>query len=85
MQGGVVELSDFLIFIKSEVDLEVKILGQVKPTGIRPLFGPRLEAIEYIISPEIFGATAADILADARQSCYCSSAICYNASIFPSI
>jgi pilus assembly protein CpaF len=66
MEGDVVVLSDIFKFNQSGVDADGKILGQVKPTGIRPLFGPRLEAAGFKLGAEIFGATAADILA-ARQ------------------
>jgi pilus assembly protein CpaF len=66
MEGDVVVLSDIFKFSQTGVDEEGKILGQVKPTGIRPLFGPRLEASGFKLGAEIFGATAADILA-ARQ------------------
>ncbi len=66
MEGDVVVLSDIFKFNQSGVDPDGKILGQVKPTGIRPLFGPRLETAGFKLGAEIFGATAADILA-ARQ------------------
>jgi pilus assembly protein CpaF len=66
MEGDVVVLSDIFKFNQTGVDTDGKILGQVKPTGIRPLFGPRLEAAGFKLGAEIFGATAADILA-ARQ------------------
>jgi len=54
------------LFNQTGVDADGKIFGQVKPTGIRPLFGPHLEVAGFKLGPEIFGATAADILA-ARQ------------------
>jgi len=66
MEGDVVVLSDIFKFNQTGVDKDGKIIGQVKPTGIRPLFGPRLEAAGFKLGAEIFGATAADILA-ARQ------------------
>jgi pilus assembly protein CpaF len=66
MEGDVVVLSDIFKFNQTGVDIDGKILGQVKPTGIRPLFGPRLEAAGFKLGAEIFGATAADILV-ARQ------------------
>jgi pilus assembly protein CpaF len=66
MEGDVVTLSDIFKFNQTGVDTQGKILGQVKPTGIRPLFGPRLEAAGFKLGAEVFGATAADILA-ARQ------------------
>jgi len=66
MEGDMVVLSDIFKFNQTSVDTNGKILGQVKPTGIRPLFGPRLEAAGFKLGAEIFGATAADIL-EARQ------------------
>ena len=66
MEGDIIVLSDIFKYNQTGVDAEGKILGQVKPTGIRPLFGPRLEAAGFKLGAEVFGATAADILA-ARQ------------------
>jgi pilus assembly protein CpaF len=66
MEGDVVTLTDIFKYNQTGVDTQGRILGQVKPTGIRPLFGPRLEAAGYRLSAEIFGGTPADILA-ARQ------------------
>jgi pilus assembly protein CpaF len=66
MEGDVIVLSDIFKYNQTGVDVEGKILGQVKPTGIRPLFGPRLEAAGFKLGAEVFGATAADILT-ARQ------------------
>ena len=66
MEGDMVVLSDIFKFNQTGVDIDGKVLGQVKPTGIRPLFGPRLEAAGFKLGAEIFGVTAADILA-ARQ------------------
>ncbi len=67
MEGDVVVLSDIFKYNQTGVGAEGKILGQVKPTGIRPLFGPRLEAAGFKLGAEIFGATAADILAARQQ------------------
>jgi len=67
MEGDVVVLSDIFKFNQTGVDVEGKILGQVKPTGIRPLFGPRLEGAGFKLGAEIFGATAADILVACQR------------------
>ena len=67
MEGDVVTLSDIFKFSQTGVDVDGKILGQLKPTGIRPLFGPRLEVAGLKLSAEVFGATAADILAARRR------------------
>ena len=61
MEGDVVVLSDIFKFIQTGVDGEGKIIGQHKATGIRPLFGPRLETAGYKLGADIFGATAADM------------------------
>ncbi len=61
MEGDTVTMSDIFKFHQTGVNAEGKILGQVKPTGIRPLFGPRLEAAGFKLSADIFGATAADM------------------------
>jgi len=61
MEGDVIVLSDIFKFNQTGVDPEGKILGQHKATGIRPLFGPRLEAAGFKLGADIFGATAADM------------------------
>jgi len=61
MEGDVVVLSDIFKFIQTGVDAEGKIIGQHKATGIRPLFGPRLEAAGFKLGADVFGATAADM------------------------
>jgi pilus assembly protein CpaF len=61
MEGEVIVLSDIFKYNQTGVDSDGRILGQHKSTGIRPLFGPRLEAAGFKLSAEIFGATAADM------------------------
>jgi pilus assembly protein CpaF len=61
MEGDVIVLSDIFKFNQTGVDAEGKILGQHKSTGIRPLFGPRLEVAGFKLGADIFGATAADM------------------------
>ena len=67
MEGETVVLSDIFKFEQTSVSPEGKVLGELKPTGIRPLFGPRLEAAGFKLKAEIFGASVADILAANRQ------------------
>jgi len=67
MEGDVVVLSDIFRFEQTGIDGDGKVLGQLKPTGIRPLFGPRLEVAGFKLRAEIFGGSAADILAANRQ------------------
>jgi pilus assembly protein CpaF len=56
MEGDVVTLTDIFKFEQTGVRPDGKIAGQVRPTGMRPLFTPRLEASGYKLGGEIFGA-----------------------------
>jgi pilus assembly protein CpaF len=56
MEGDTVVLTDIFKFDQTGVGEGGKILGELKPTGIRPLFGPKLEASGYKLSADIFMA-----------------------------
>jgi pilus assembly protein CpaF len=56
MEGDVVTLTDIFKFEQASVTPQGKIIGQLRPTGIRPLFSPRLEAAGYKLGGEVFGA-----------------------------
>jgi pilus assembly protein CpaF len=62
MEGEVIVLSDIFKFTQTGVDAEGRILGQHKSTGIRPLFGPRLEVAGFKLGADIFGATPEDMV-----------------------
>jgi len=63
MEGDMVILSDIFKFEQTNVTPNGKVIGEMKPTGIRPLFTPRLEASGFKLGPEIFGANLAGIIA----------------------
>ncbi len=67
MEGDTIVLTDVFKFDQTGITTEGKVEGTLKPTGIRPLFYSRLQASGIKLGPEIFGATAADILAANRQ------------------
>jgi len=67
MEGDTVVLSDIFKFEQTGVSPDGKIQGELKPTGIRPLFSHRLEAAGFKLKAEIFGANIADILASNRN------------------
>jgi pilus assembly protein CpaF len=67
LEGDTVVLSDIFKFDQTGVDLDGKILGELKPTGIRPLFSNRLEIAGFKLKPEVFGANVAEILAHGRR------------------
>jgi pilus assembly protein CpaF len=54
MEGEIVVLTDIFKFEQTGVGQEGKIIGELKPTGIRPIFGPRLEAAGFKLGAEIF-------------------------------
>jgi len=54
MEGDTVVLTDVFKFEQSGVGPGGKVLGELKPTGIRPVFGPKLEAAGFKLGAEIF-------------------------------
>jgi pilus assembly protein CpaF len=62
MEGDTIVLTDIFRFEQTSITTDGKVVGQMKPTGIRPLFGPRLEASGFKLSGELFGANVGDIL-----------------------
>jgi len=62
MEDDTVVLTDVFKFEQTSVTTEGKVLGDLKPTGIRPLFSQRLEAAGFKLGAEIFGANMADML-----------------------
>ncbi|HVM71586.1 MAG TPA: CpaF family protein [Anaerolineales bacterium] len=55
MEGEVLTLTDIFKFEQSGVSPDGKILGRLRPTSMRPLFTPRLEAAGFKLGGEIFG------------------------------
>ncbi len=68
MEGDTVVLTDIFKFEQTGIDTNGKVLGTLKPTGIRPLFSQRLEVAGFKLRPEIFGINIADMLAANRRS-----------------
>ena len=54
MEGDIVVLTDIFKFEQTGVGENGKILGELRATGIRPIFGPRLEAAGIKLGAEIF-------------------------------
>jgi pilus assembly protein CpaF len=54
MEGDTVVLTDVFKFEQTGLGKDGQILGELKATGIRPIFGPRLEAAGFKLSGEIF-------------------------------
>ncbi len=56
MEGDIVTLSDIFRFDRTGVGADGKVLGELRPTRIRPFFSNRLESAGYKLSGDIFGA-----------------------------
>jgi len=54
MEGDTVVMTDIFKFEQTGVGPDGKIKGELKATGIRPIFGPKLEAAGYKLGAEIF-------------------------------
>ncbi|MDX1377278.1 MAG: CpaF family protein [Anaerolineales bacterium] len=54
MEGETVVLTDVFKFEQTGVGEGGRIMGDLKATGIRPIFGPRLEAAGFKLSGDIF-------------------------------
>ncbi len=54
MEGETVVLTDIFKFEQTGVGKDGIILGELKPTGIRPIFSPRLEAAGVKLGAELF-------------------------------
>lgn len=67
MESDTIVLTDIFRYEQKGLDAEGKIIGEIKPTGIRPMFYPRLEIAGFKLGSEVFGATMADILASNRN------------------
>jgi pilus assembly protein CpaF len=49
-------MTDIFKFDEKGVDEDGKVLGDLRPTGIRPMFSPRLEIAGFKLPPQVFGA-----------------------------
>lgn len=67
MEGDTIVLTDIFKFNETGTDQNGKVLGELKPTGMRPLFITRLELAGFKLRPEVFGVNLADILSSGRR------------------
>ncbi len=66
MEGDTIVMTEIFKFEQTGISQDGRVLGELKPTGIRPLFTPRLEAAGFKLGPEVFGANLAGILSGSR-------------------
>jgi pilus assembly protein CpaF len=56
MEGDTVVLQDIFKFVEEGLNPQGQIQGSMRPTGLRPIFTPKLEAAGFRLPPEIFSA-----------------------------
>jgi pilus assembly protein CpaF len=54
MEQDVVTMHDLFTFAQHGIDAHGRVIGEVQPTGIRPLFAERLERNGVVLPPELF-------------------------------
>jgi pilus assembly protein CpaF len=62
MEGDTVVMTEIFKFQQTGMSPDGRILGELTPTGIRPMFYPRLEMAGFKLSPEVFGANLSGML-----------------------
>ncbi len=68
MEGETVVMTDIFKFDQTGVSQDGQVLGEMKATGIRPMFGPRLEAAGFKLGAEVFMTSVADKFTDNHRS-----------------
>jgi pilus assembly protein CpaF len=56
MESDIVTQMDIFKFTQTGISPEGKVIGEMRPTGIRPQFSPKLEVAGFKLGGEIFGA-----------------------------
>jgi len=67
MEGETIVMTEIFKFEQTGVGPEDLVLGDFKPTGIRPMFSPRLEAAGFRLGAELFSTGMADQMAQRRR------------------
>jgi len=67
MEGETIVMTDIFKFEQTGFGADGRVLGDLKPTGIRPLFGPRLEASGFKLGPEVFGANLSEFFSSRTR------------------
>ena len=67
MEGDTIVMSDIFRFDQVGVSADGKVLGELKPTGIRPSFTPHLEASGFKLGHEVFNAEIGKLMESRKQ------------------
>jgi len=63
-EGETIVMTDIFKFEQTAIDEDGNIIGELKPTGIRPLFTQKLEQAGFELGPQVFGG--ASLIMDDR-------------------
>jgi pilus assembly protein CpaF len=61
MEGDTVVMTDIFKFTQTGISADEMVLGQIEPTGIRPLFMDKLSAAGFKLGAEVFSANGSKI------------------------
>jgi pilus assembly protein CpaF len=67
MEGDTIVMTDIFRYEQKEIRTDGTVVGELKPTGIRPLFTQRLEVAGFRLGPEVFGANLGEMLGGRRR------------------
>ena len=67
MEGDTIVMSDIFKFEETGISEDGNVLGDLKPTGIRPMFGEKLELAGFKLTPAVYGAGSFESPTSRRQ------------------
>lgn len=67
MEGDTIVMTEIFKFEQTGITQDGRVLGELKPTGIRPLFTPRLEGSGFKLGPEVFGANLSGLVGGGNR------------------
>jgi len=67
MEGNTIVMTDIFRFEQTGIGEDGQILGELKPTGIRPMFIDRLEASGFKLGAEVFSTQIAAAMGQQKQ------------------
>ncbi len=67
MEGDTVVMTEIFKFQQTGTDQEGRVLGELAPTGIRPMFSSKLEMAGFRLGPEVFGADLSGMVSSQRR------------------
>ena len=55
MEGAIITMQDIFVFNQEGITADGRVIGELRPTGLRPHFTDRLKAFGIDITEDIFG------------------------------